>query len=306
MNQNIPKEKFRIIGVEEGAEVIARPHVSYMSDVWRRFRKNKLALFALVMLIILSFFVIFGPAMSGYAFEETDPTARNTSPSAEHWFGTDSLGRDLFARVWQGGRVSLLIGFLGAAVSAILGCLYGGVSAYFGGKVDTVMMRFLEIVNSIPYLIIVILFSLIFNDGGILSLILAMTITGWCGTARLVRGQMLQLKSQEYVLAAQALGVSPMRIILRHMIPNTLSVIIVSVTFAIPNYIFSEAFLSYMGLGIKSPNTSWGALASNAQAQFMFYPFQLFFPAVMIAVTMLAFTMMGDGLRDALDPRLRK
>jgi oligopeptide transport system permease protein len=304
--QNIPKEKFTIVGIEQGAEVIARPHVSYMKDVWRRFRKNKLAIVALIMLILLSFFVIFGPAISGYAFEEVDPGARNASPSAEHWFGTDSLGRDLFARVWQGGRVSLIIGFLGAIVSAVVGCLYGGISAYFGGKVDTIMMRILEIVISIPYLIIVILFSIVLQGKGLFTLILAMTITGWCGTARLVRGQMLQLKSQEYVLAAQALGVSPLRIIIRHMIPNTLSVIIVNITFAIPNYIFSEAFLSYIGLGVQSPNTSWGALASNAQAQFMFYPFQLFFPAIMIAITMLAFTMMGDGLRDALDPRLRK
>ena len=164
------------------------------------------------------------------------------------------------------------------------------------------MMRIVEVIISIPYLIVVILFSITFQSKGLFTLILAMTVTGWCGTARLVRGQMLQLKSQEFVLAAQALGVKPLRIIVRHMIPNTLSVIIVS----IPNYIFSEAFLSYIGLGVQSPNTSWGALASSAQTQFQFYPFQLFFPAVMIAITMLAFTMMGDGLRDALDPRLRK
>ncbi len=304
--QTIPKEKFEIIGVEPGAERIARPQVGYLKDVWRRFRKNKLAIVALIMLIVLAFFVIFGPAISGYSYEDVDPTSRNTSPSAEHWFGTDSLGRDLFARVWQGGRVSLIIGFLGALVSATVGCLYGGISAYFGGKVDTVMMRIVEVIISIPYLIVVILFSITFQSKGLFTLILAMTVTGWCGTARLVRGQMLQLKSQEFVLAAQALGVKPLRIIVRHMIPNTLSVIIVSITFAIPNYIFSEAFLSYIGLGVQSPNTSWGALASSAQTQFQFYPFQLFLPAVMIAITMLAFTMMGDGLRDALDPRLRK
>ena len=173
------------------------------------------------------------------------------------------------------------------------------------GLVLLIIMR-LKQSRYIPYLIVVILFSITFQSKGLFTLILAMTVTGWCGTARLVRGQMLQLKSQEFVLAAQALGVKPLRIIVRHMIPNTLSVIIVSITFAIPNYIFSEAFLSYIGLGVQSPNTSWGALASSAQTQFQFYPFQLFFPAVMIAITMLAFTMMGDGLRDALDPRLRK
>lgn len=304
--QAIPKEKFTIIGVDEDAERIARPRIGYLADVWRRFRKNKLSIIALVMLLLLIILVIFGPAISGYAFEEVDPMARNASPSAAHWFGTDSLGRDLFARVWQGGRVSLIIGFLGALISAVVGCLYGGIAAYFGGVVDTVMMRILEIIISIPYLIVVILFSITFNSSGLGTLILAMTVTGWCGTARLVRGQMLQLKGQEYVLAARALGVAPLRIILRHMIPNTLSVIIVSVTFDIPNYIFSEAFLSFIGLGIQPPNTSWGALASSAQTSFQFYPFQLFFPAAMIAITMLAFTMMGDGLRDALDPRLRK
>lgn len=304
--QSIPKDKFTIIGVDEDAERIVRPRIGYMADVWRRFRKNKLAIIALIMLLLLIFLVVLGPSISGYAFEEVDPMARNASPSASHWFGTDSLGRDLFARVWQGGRVSLIIGFLGALISAVVGCLYGGISAYFGGIVDTVMMRILEIVISIPYLIVVILFSITLQSKGLFSLILAMTVTGWCGTARLVRGQMLQLKNQEYVMAAKALGVNPMRIIVRHMIPNTLSVIIVSVTFDIPNYIFSEAFLSYIGLGIQPPNTSWGALASSAQTSFQFYPFQLFFPAIMIAITMLAFTMMGDGLRDALDPRLRK
>lgn len=302
----IPKDKFTVVGVDETVERIARPRIGYLADVWRRFRKNKLAIFALVMLIILAILVIAGPKLSGYSYEQVDPKARNNFPSASHWFGTDSLGRDLFARVWQGGRVSLIIGFAGALVSATVGCLYGGIAAYFGGKVDTIMMRILEIVISIPYLIVVILFSIVFQSKGLFTLILAMTITGWCGTARLVRGQMLQLKSQEYVLAARALGVKPMRIILRHMIPNTLSVIIVSITFDIPGYIFSEAFLSFIGLGVQSPNTSWGALAANAQAQFQFYPFQLFFPSIMIAITMLAFTMMGDGLRDALDPRLRK
>lgn len=304
--QAIPKEKFTIIGVDPDAERIARPRVGYLADVWRRFRKNKLAIVALALLVILIFFVVLGPTLSGYSFEQVDPTARNAAPSAAHWFGTDSLGRDLFARVWQGGRVSLIIGFLGALISAIIGCLYGGISAYFGGVVDTVMMRILEIVISIPYLIVVILFSITFQSKGLFTLILAMTVTGWCGTARLVRGQMLQLKGQEYVMAARALGVSPMRNIMRHMIPNTLSVIIVSITFDIPGYIFSEAFLSYIGLGVQSPKTSWGALAASAQTQFQFYPFQLLWPALMIAITMLAFTMMGDGLRDALDPRLRK
>ena len=195
---------------------------------------------------------------------------------------------------------------IGALVAATVGCVYGGLSAYFGGKVDTIMMRIVEVISSIPYLIVVILLSVILDSKSLGTLILALTLTGWCGTARLVRGQMLQLKSQEFVMAAQALGVPPWRIILKHLIPNTMSTIIVSITFAIPNYIFSEAFLSFIGLGIQPPNTSWGALSSAAQTNFLFYPYQLFFPSLMIALTMLSFTLLGDGLRDALDPKLRK
>lgn len=305
--ENISKDKFQIIGVDKNeAERIARPRISYIQDAWRRFRQNKTALIAFFTLALIIILCVFGPAISGYAFEEVDKGAVNHSPSAEHWFGTDKLGRDIFARVWIGGRVSMIIGLAGALISSVIGCIYGGIAAYFGGTVDNIMMRVVEVLISVPYLIVVILMSVVLGNKGIGTLLLAMTVTGWCGTARLVRGQMLQIKSQEYILAAQGLGVPPRRIILKHMIPNTLNVIIVSVTFAIPNYIFSEAFLSYLGLGIQPPNTSWGALANAAQSQFLFYPYQLLFPAVMIALTMLSYTLMGDGLRDALDPKLRK
>ena len=181
-----------------------------------------------------------------------------------------------------------------------------GTDDFFGGIVDDIMMGIVEILLSIPYLVIVILISVVTDSKSIGTMMLALVLTGWCGIARLVRGQMLQLKSQEYVLAAGALGVSPLKIIMRHMIPNTIGIIIVAITFDIPGYIFSEAFLSYVGLGIQPPDTSWGALASAAQQNFMFYPYQLFFPSIMIALTMLSFTLLGDGLRDALDPKLRK
>ena len=204
------------------------------------------------------------------------------------------------------GRVSLLIGITGALVASLIGSIYGGIAAYFGGIVDDIMMRIVEVLLSIPYLLIVILISVVTDSKSLGTMLIALTLTGWCGIARLVRGQMLQLKSQEFVLAANALGVSPMKIIMKHMIPNTLGMIIVAITFDIPGYIFSEAFLSYVGLGIQPPQTSWGALASAAQQNFMFYPTQLLFPAIMIALTMLSFTLLGDGLRDALDPKLRK
>ncbi len=305
--QNISKEKFQIIGIEnDGVESVSRPSVGYFQDAWRRFRKNKIATVALFILAAIVLMVIIGPKLSGYAFEQVDETAINMGPCAKHWFGTDKLGRDIFARVWIAGRVSLTIGIVGALLSAVIGCLYGGIAAFFGGIVDDIMMRIVEILISVPYLIVVIVLSIVLNSKGMFTLILAMTITGWCGTARMVRAQMLTIKNEEYVLAAKALGVKSSKIIVRHMIPNTLSTVIVAITFDIPGYIFSEAFLSYLGLGIQPPNTSWGALASAAQAQFQFYPSQLFFPAGMIALTMLCFTLIGDGLRDALDPKLRK
>lgn len=306
MIDDIPDDMFTIIGVSEDGEIPSRPRVGYWSDAWRRLRENKVAFVALIILLVMVFFIIFGPAISGYEFEQIDSSAINQAPSKEHWFGTDDLGRDLFARVWQAGRVSIIIGILGAVVASVVGSIYGGIAAYFGGVVDDVMMRIVEVLLSIPYLIIVILISVITDSKSLGTMLIALTLTGWCGIARLVRGQMLQLKSQEYVLAAKALGVSPMKIIMKHMIPNTIGMIIVAITFDIPGYIFSEAFLSYVGLGIQPPSTSWGALASAAQQNFMFYPYQLLFPALMIALTMLSFTLLGDGLRDALDPKLRK
>ena len=305
--EDIPAEKFEIIGTDDfSGDIIARPKVSYWADAWRRFRENKIALVALIILVIMVIMVIIGPGISGYNFEQMNTDEINQLPSAEHWFGTDDLGRDLFARVFQGGRVSLTIGIVGAVVASVVGSIYGGIASYFGGIVDDIMMRIVEVLLSIPYLLTVILISVVTVSKSIGTMMLALVLTGWCGIARLVRGQMLQLKSQEYILAANALGVSPIKTIMRHMIPNTLGMIIVAITFDIPGYIFSEAFLSYVGLGVQPPDTSWGALASAAQQNFMFYPYQLFFPSLMIALTMLGFTLLGDGLRDALDPKLRK
>ncbi|MGL4968943.1 MAG: ABC transporter permease, partial [Fusobacteriaceae bacterium] len=256
-------------------------------------------------LIIIITMTLIGPMISGYAYEVTNSKMINKAPSLEHWFGTDSLGRDIFTRVWVGGRISMLIGVIGTLTNVIIGCLYGGIAGYFGGKVDHYMMRTVEVLVSIPYLVMVIIISL-YLGAGMFSLVFALTFTGWTGTARVVRGQVFQLKEQEFVTAAIALGADPMRIIIRHLIPNTLGVIIVGITFSIPGLIFAEAFLSFIGLGVQSPETSWGALASAARENIMFYPSQLFFPSFMIALTMLAFSLFGDGLRDALDPKLRQ
>ena len=305
-NDYLNKNSFDIVGVEDDFQEISRPRVSYYKDAWRRFKQNKVALFALFILFALIIFVVVPPMLSSTTFNQIDKLSRNLKPCSDHLFGTDKLGRDLLLRVAVGGRVSIVIGIAGAFITSILGCIYGGISAYFGGRVDDIMMRIVEILICIPYLIIVILMSLILKSESIGTLILAMTITGWCGVARLVRGQILQIKSEEYILAAKAMGVSSFRIVTKYMIPNVIGIVIVQITFAIPGYIFGEAFLSYIGLGIQSPGTSWGALASSAQPMLAYHPYQLFFPSLMIALTMLSFTLVGDGLRDALDPKMRK
>ncbi len=304
--ENIAKEKFRIIGTEDdAAELLARPPINFWKDAWRRFKLNKIAVVALIVLCVLIVMCVFAPMLSQYDFEVMSD-ARNEDPSAAHWFGTDRLGRDMWTRVWVGGRVSIIIGITGALISMTVGCIYGGIAAYFGGMVDNIMMRIVEVLISVPYLIVVILMSVVLESSDLGTLLLAMCITGWCGTARFVRSEMLRIKSEEFTLAAQLLGVSPWKIVIRHFIPNTISIIIVNITFSIPSYIFSEAFLSYLGLGIQAPGTSWGALASMAQSQFTFYPYLLFWPVLMIALTMLCFTLIGEGMRDALDPKARK
>ena len=302
----ISKEKFRHVGINEGeSQAIVRPSMTYWQDAWRRLKKNKVAMISLVALILLVILVLFGPAISGKNYQTQNLKIANQKPSGEFWFGTDNLGRDMFSRLWVGGRVSLSIAVIATLLEVVIGCIYGGISGYFGGKVDNVMMRIVEILNSIPYLIVVILFSVILGSG-MVALLLALCVTAWTGMARMVRGQVLQLKESEYVMAARTLGASPMRIILKHMIPNTIGVIIVYITFDIPSFIFAEAFLSFVGLGIQPPETSWGAMVNAGQGVMEFYPYQLLIPALAISVTMLAFNLLGDGLRDALDPKMRQ
>ena len=304
--EELNKEQFQIIGCENiNSEEIPKCNITYWQDAWRRLKQNKIAMVSLIVLIFICIMCIIGPFLTPYKFMVNDSKVLNQAPNIKHYFGTDDIGRDIFARVWVGGRVSMMIGILGALVDTSIGILYGGISGYFGGIVDDIMMRIVEILNSIPYLIVVILISLMVGQG-IGALVLAMTITGWVGMARLVRGQVLQIKEQEYVLAAQALGSSSSRIIARHLIPNTIGIMIVAITFDIPSFIFGEAFLSFIGLGIQSPSTSWGALAASSQQYLMFYPYQLFFPSLFISLTMLSFNLLGDGLRDALDPKLRQ
>lgn len=220
-------------------------------------------------------------------------------------WGTDSLGRDMLARVLYGARISLTIAFIATMVNLFIGVLYGGISGYFGGRVDNIMMRIVDIINVIPLLLYVILLSVVIG-AGFESIIIALGSVYWVSMARIVRGQVLSLKEQEYVMAAKTLGAKTMRIMTRHLIPNAMGPIIVSMTMMIPSAIFTEAFLSFIGLGVKAPMASWGTLANDALGALRSYPYQLFYPSLAISVTMLAFNFLGDGLRDALDPRLRK
>lgn len=222
-------------------------------------------------------------------------------------FGTDDLGRDVLTRVMYGARISLLIAVVATMVNLFIGVIYGSISGFEGGRVDNIMMRIVDIINSIPLMLYVILLMVWFRKSdGLTNIIIALSSVYWVGMARLVRGQMLSLKEQEFVLAARVIGVPKYKIILRHLIPNAIGPIIVSMTMMIPSAVFTEAFLSFIGLGVSAPQASWGTLANNALSGLITYPYQLFFPALAIAITMLAFNFLGDGLRDALDPRLRK
>jgi len=259
----------------------------------------------LISLTLLLFMAIIGPLISPYTYYETQLPLKNESPNSTFWFGTDELGRDLFTRCWWGARISLFVGVTASFVDLVIGVLFGAIAGLLGGKREEWMMRFADILYAIPYLLVVILLMVIIGPG-IMTIILALTITGWINMARIVRSQILQIKQQDYVRAAFALGASRRRVLLRHLIPNAMGPIIVTLTLTIPSAIFAEAFLSFLGLGVQAPIASWGTMANDGLPALRYYPWRLFFPAVFISLTMLSFNLLGDGLRDAFDPRLRK
>lgn len=306
MMQQISKDMFESVakGTAHG-DVIVRPSMTYWQDAWRRLKKNKLAMFGLCTLIILAILSIFGPIFSHYDYATQNYDIKNLKPSAEHWFGTDDFGRDLWVRVWWGTRISLAIGLCAALLDLVFGVLYGGISAYYGGRVDDIMQRIIEIVYSIPFLLISILLIVVIGPG-FKTIIIAYAITGWVPMARLVRGQILTLKEQEYVLAARTLGANGARIILKHLVPNALGLIIVQITFIVPSAIFTEAFLSFIGLGIRVPLASLGALLSDGAGAIRLYPHRIIFPTIIFSLILMSFNLLGDGLRDALDPKMRK
>ena len=286
------------------ADQISRPSVSYWKDAWRRFRKDKLAVFGLVMILIVSLFAIFGPMFCPYAYDEADFFSIAQWPSKAHWFGTDALGRDLYVRVLYGARISLSIGVVAALVNMVIGVLYGGIAGYFGGKVDMLMQRFLEVANGIPRLVIVTLLLLVLQPG-MITIIFALMLTEWVGMSRIARAEMLKLKDQEFVLASRTLGAGSFFIIFKEVLPNIIGPIITQVMFSIPTAIFTEAFLSFVGLGIPVPQCSLGSLISELYNSFTTHPYQIIPPIVVMSLLMLSFNLLADGLREALDPKMK-
>lgn len=296
---------------DRDSEKIRRPSIKYWPDVWRRLKQNKLAMIGLVIIILMCIMAVIGTKINGFSYREQNYDLINIPPNSVHWFGTDELGRDLFTRVWFGARYSLIIGILAAAIDFVVGVIYGGFSGMATRRVDGIMMRIAEIIYSIPYLLVVILLSVVFSQAGsgtsLFVLILAMTLTDWVPMAILVRGQVLQLKESEYSLASESLGGTKGWILKKHIIPNTLGPILVNITLTIPRAIFAEATLSFLGLGLQPPKSSLGNLANDGLAVLPIgIAYQILIPALFISLIMFSFNVLGDGLRDALDPRLRK
>ncbi|MGA9468398.1 MAG: oligopeptide ABC transporter permease [Exiguobacterium marinum] len=319
---------------EQLGERIAGKSLNFWQDAWMRLKKNKAAIVSLSIILLLVLLSLFGPMLSGRdAYEQNISQAKlppkvtglewagfdgmatlggrdidfyeQKSVEENFWFGTDYLGRDLWSRIWEGTRISLFIGLMAAIIDTVIGVAYGGISAYFGGRTDNIMQRIVEILTGVPNLILIILFILIF-DPGVFTIILAMAITGWIGMSRLVRGQILKLKNQEFVLAARTLGASSTRLIFKHLIPNTLGAIIITLMFTIPSAIFFEAFLSFIGIGLQPPQASLGTLINDGYKELRTFPFLLVIPSVIIVLLMVSFNLLADGLRDAFDPKMRK
>lgn len=306
---------------------------SLWKDAWKRLLKNKLAVFGLVVVAIMTVAVIIGPAIikwtTGFTYDyipQDGDLIKSFPPSLQHPMGTDDSGRDILARVLQGGRISLMVGIISTIVSLIVGVSYGATAGYLGGRIDNFMMRLVDIIYAIPYILLVIVLLSAFGGENapqwiqsissalgsgqglsqIILLFFALGLVSWLTMARVVRGQILSLKNQEFVMAARATGVSTPAIIFRHLVPNALGPVIVYATLTIPSVMLSEAFLSFLGIGVQAPFASWGSLAADGIKNISVFPWQLIFPGVTMALTLFSLNFLGDGLRDALDPQTRK
>lgn len=279
---------------------------SLWQDARRRFIHNRAALISLLVLLLITLFVIFAPMFAQFTYDDTDWGMMSAAPdtTSGHWFGTDSSGRDLLVRVAIGGRISLMVGIASALIAVVVGTLYGSIAGYLGGKTDSVMMRILEILNSFPFMFFVILLVTFFGRN-ILLIFAAIGMVSWLDMARIVRGQTLGLKRKEFIEAAHVGGVSTGSIVLRHIVPNVLGVVVVYASLLVPSMILFESFLSFLGLGTQEPLSSWGALLSDGANSMEVSPWLLLFPAGFLVVTLFCFNFIGDGLRDALDPKDR-
>ena len=289
---------------EKNSEFIAMESKTFFQDAWSRYKKNKLALAGLIFLVIMVALAIFVPILSPYGFESQDLTMKNALPTLAHPFGTDKLGRDVFVRVMYGGRISLAIGFASAAINLVIGVLYGGISGYIGGKVDMIMMRIIDIIYAVPTLLYVILILMVFGNS-IGSMLLAICLTSWIGMARQVRTQIMSIKEMEYSLAAVVIGASHKRILLKHLVVNALGPIIVSLTMMVPSSIFTESFLSFVGIGLDPSIPSWGKLANDCRGLFFTYPIQIVWVVLAICLTILSLNFIGDGIGEALQSKTR-
>lgn len=273
---------------------------SYWHRSRQRFKSNRSAMAALFILCLIVFCALFIPLFSQYTYYDIHLSEANRAPSLAHWCGTDDLGRDVFIRLWYGARISLFIGIAAALIDLTIGMLWGGIAALAGGKIDETMMRIVDVLYSIPSLLIVISLMVVLGPG-LHTILIALSLLGWMTMARVVRGQLLQLKQQGYVMAARGLGASFWRILFKHLLPNAMGPIIVTLTLTIPSAIFTEAFLSYLGLGVQAPIASWGTMASEGLPALEYYPWRLFFPGGLICLTILAFNLIGDGLNDIVE-----
>ncbi len=301
--------------------------VSYWQDAWRRLKRNKVAMVSIYIIALIFVFAFIGPMLSDYDYTTQLRGQENIAPSWEFPFGTDNLGRDLLVRTMYGARVSLIVGVCASLIVLVIGTVYGSISGYFGGRIDDVMMRIVELIYAVPDILVVLLLSAVlrtplqiwFNSSngfiasklsivgpGLISIFIAFGLLYWVGMARIIRGQVLMLKEQEYVVAAKALGAGSKRIIVKHLWPNCIGQIIVTTSMQIPSAIFLESFLSFLGVGVSAPLTSLGSMAADALGGMYTYSYRLIIPATILSLMILSLNLFGDGLRDALDPRLKK
>ncbi len=330
-----PKKFEAATDAEKAQQVTQRESVSFLRDAMRRLRRNKMAMVCLWLLVAITLIAVIVPYFYPYTYTQQDVTAKHLGPFEyskkeqaridqgekvfPHVMGTDNLGRDYCIRVIYGTRISLMVGFISALIVILIGIVYGSISGYFGGRVDMIMMRIVDIIYSLPDVLIVILLSVAIKDvistsknsliirlgPGMISIFIVFGLLYWVGMARQVRGQVLSIKEQEYVLAAKATGAGAAHIIRKHMLPNCVSVIIITAAMQIPSAIFTESFLSFVGMGVSMPMPSLGSLASDARSGLVSYPYLLLFPAMSIFLIVLSFNLLGNGLRDAFDPKLR-